>query len=91
MNEKRPQDCAFPGALPVVEEATDHSVTLRAEQYVHAVSLDGEMDLEDNFFSMLPGEKRTVRFKQQGEPKIHIRALNFAGPSVVITVPKSAD
>jgi hypothetical protein len=86
--EKRPQDCGFPGVLPVVEEVTDHSVTLLAKQYVHAVSLDGEMDFEDNFFSMLPGEKKTVQFKPQGGEEIRIRVLNGEVPFIAITIAK---
>ena len=89
--EKRPQDCGFPGVLPVVEEVTDHSVTLLAKQYVHAVSLDGEMDFEDNFFSMLPGERRTVCFAPQGGEQIRIRVLNGDGPSMVVSAAKQDD
>jgi len=88
--EKRPQDCSFPGDLPIVEEVTDHSVTLRAERYIHAVSLDGEMLFDDNFFSMLPGERKTVQFAPQGSSEIRIRALNYAGPSCVISAAKQS-
>lgn len=85
--EKRPQDCCFPGEMPHVDEITDHSITLTACGYIHAVSLDGEADFEDNFFSMLPGERRTVQFKRQGGSTIRMRSLNHDGPSCEIRIP----
>lgn len=42
----------------------DHSLTVRAENYVHAVNLDGDYVFDDNFFTMLPGEERTIRFEK---------------------------
>lgn len=47
------------GGVSVLQE--DGSVTVEAAAYVHAVAFDAEAVLEDNFFSLLPGEKRTVR------------------------------
>ena len=48
------------------------------------------MDFEDNFFSMLPGEKRTVQFTPQGGSQIRIRVLNDEGASSVIDVAKQS-
>ena len=81
--EGRPQDCEFPGEAPEVVATTDNTVTLRAKKYVHAVSLDGEARFEDNFFPMLPGEERTVRFEREGAGPILLRALHSAESSVV--------
>lgn len=39
-------------------------ITVQAEHYAHAVSLDGDYVFEDNFFSLMPGEARTIRFKK---------------------------
>lgn len=89
--ETRPQDCAFPGEPPLVEEITGRSLTLRARRYVHAVSLDGEMDFEDNFFSLLPGERKTVRFTPQGGTEIHLRVLNQFGPAYTLPLPAPID
>ena len=36
------------------------SITVTAQSYVHAVELEGEYIFEDNYFSLLPGESRTV-------------------------------
>jgi len=50
------------GAVTVLTR-TEDSVTLTADQYVHAVELEGEYVFEDNYFSLLPGEVRTVHFR----------------------------
>lgn len=57
------------GTLPMVPadcvsvvSKTENSITVTADKYVHAVELDGEYVFEDNYFSLLPGEKRTVMF-----------------------------
>ena len=81
--EKRPQDCGFPGELPAVEAVSADSVTLRAGKYVHAVSLDGEAEFDDNFFSLLPGERRTVRISG-AKGSVTMRVLNSDAPECVI-------
>lgn len=62
--EKRPQDVAFPECRPEVTESGDGFMTLHAEKYIHAVMLDGDFIFDDNCFSMLPGETRTVKFRR---------------------------
>ncbi len=54
------------------------SVTLRAEKYIHAVELEGEYLLDDNCFSMLAGETRTVRFERIGDGELDVRAYSFS-------------
>lgn len=46
-----------------VVEKTDDSITLYAEKYTHMVDLDGDYIFEDNFFTMLPGETKTIGFR----------------------------
>ncbi len=46
-----------------IEDIGDNSVTLVADRYVHAVELCGDGVFDDNYFSMLPGEKKTVGIK----------------------------
>ena len=82
--EKRPQDCHFPDEQPQVIDHGDDFVTLRAKRYIHAVELDGDCFFDDNFFSMLPGEERTIHFKRERETSIHIRSLNSSAPFVII-------
>ena len=43
---------------------TDDSITVTAGTYVHAVELEGEYVFEDNYFSLLPDEIRTVSFRK---------------------------
>lgn len=62
--EKRPQDVVFPECRPEVTESGDGFMTLHAEKYIHAVMLDGDFIFDDNCFSMLPGETRTVKFRR---------------------------
>ena len=62
--EKRPQDIAFPHRLPEIVETGDGFMTLHADGYIHAVMLDGDFIFDDNCFSMLPGETKTIRFRK---------------------------
>ena len=64
------------GTLPMVPadcvsvvSKTENSITVTADKYVHAVELDGEYVFEDNYFSLLPGEKRTVMFHRSFDSK----------------------
>jgi beta-mannosidase len=47
---------------------TDASVTLRADSYVHAVELEGQFIFDDNYFSLMEGETRTVAFRSWNNP-----------------------
>ncbi len=58
------------GTLPIVStdavkvvSQTENTVTVTTDEYVHAVELDGEFIFDDNCFSLLPDEKRTVTFR----------------------------
>jgi len=58
------------GTLPMVpcesvcvEARTQDSITVSAQEYVHAVELEGEYVFTDNYFSLLPGQTRTVFFR----------------------------
>lgn len=59
------------GSLPIVPcdsvkitEQTANSITVTADSYIHAVEFEGEYVFEDNYFSLLPGESRTISFKK---------------------------
>ena len=70
----------------MVAAATADSLTIRAEKYIHALVLDGDCVFDDNFFSMLLGEERTVRFVREKAGKIELRALGSKESSVVVRV-----
>lgn len=45
-----------------VIEKTENSITVEANGYVHAVALEGNAVFEDDYFSLLPGQRRTISF-----------------------------
>ena len=47
-----------------VLELTDDSITLRADNYLQAVELEGDYSFSDNYFTMLKGETKTVTFSR---------------------------
>ncbi|MBQ2266345.1 MAG: hypothetical protein II342_02985, partial [Clostridia bacterium] len=58
------------GALPIKENSStlivdksENSVTITATAYVHTVELEGEFVFEDNYFTLYPGETRTIKFE----------------------------
>jgi len=52
-------------------------VTVKAKGYVHAVELCGNAVFEDNYFSMLPGEERTVSFKKSEGGELSVKAYTI--------------
>ena len=72
------------GALKIVPSDAKLSVdkasgtlTVMADSYVHAIELTGECELEDNCFSLLPGEERTVRFFAKADTDIKLTAYTL--------------
>ena len=55
-----------------VIEKTENSITVEATGYVHAVALEGNVVFSDSYFSLLPGQRRTVSFApaQGEEPEV---------------------
>ena len=53
----------IPCAAPEITERTENSITLSAVDYIHAVELEGEFVFADNYFSLFPGESRTIDFR----------------------------
>ncbi len=57
------------GTLPIIPceapkiSLTENSITLTADSYIHAVEIEGEFVFEDNYFSLMPGESRTVAYR----------------------------
>lgn len=57
------------GNLPVAKENVayiigDDTVTVTAgDKYLHTVEIEGNIILDDNYFSLLPGESRTVTYR----------------------------
>ena len=45
-----------------VLDETNKTITFKAEKYTHAVEIEGNLIPDDNYFSLLPNEERTVSF-----------------------------
>ena len=41
-------------------EKTSNGIEVWSDEYVHAVEIEGVEELEDNYFSLLPEEKRCI-------------------------------
>lgn len=61
--------------LPKIEEKGEGYIVLSAEKYIHAVELCGDMVFEDNFFALKSGERRKIKYRGDGEIKIHAYTL----------------
>jgi hypothetical protein len=47
-----------------VIDITDESITIYANGYIHVVELEGEALFDDNYFSLLPYEQRTISYQK---------------------------
>ena len=52
-----------------VLDETNKTVTFNADKYVHVVEIEGNLLLDDNCFSLLPDETRTVSFVKNNSEK----------------------
>lgn len=51
------------GGVSIVDRGEDY-ITVRAEEYIHALEFEGQYLFSDNYFTMLKGESRTVHFTE---------------------------
>ena len=58
------------------EKVTINSITVKADSYVHAVEIEGEYIFEDSYFSLLPGESKTISYRKSREHSTEGIALN---------------
>ncbi|MDP4205824.1 MAG: glycoside hydrolase family 2 protein [Bacteroidota bacterium] len=69
--EGLPKDLLFPKTnLAVTEKRSDDQgeVTIHSDKWGRVVTLDADVDFEDNYFEMLPGETRTIKWKSHTGP-----------------------
>ncbi len=52
-----------------VLDEDNKTITFKADKYIHAVEIEGNLILDDNYFSLLPNETRTVSFVKADEEK----------------------
>ncbi|MEN8157758.1 MAG: glycoside hydrolase family 2 protein [Bacteroidota bacterium] len=62
-----PQNVVYPKnelKVHIKNSGSEGTITIKSENWARVVNLDAEgVDFEDNFFEMLPGEKRTISWK----------------------------
>lgn len=56
---------------------TENSITIEATGYVHAVALEGNAVFEDSYFSLLPGQCRTISFTPTREEEPMITCIGY--------------
>lgn len=56
---------------------SENKITVKADKYIHSLAIDGDIIAEDNYFSMLPNEERSVGYNGAGE--IIIEAYSLEG------------
>ena len=44
-------------------------ITIKSDKYLRAVELEGNLVAEDNYFSLLPGEERCIKYRKQNKEK----------------------
>lgn len=60
-----------------VTEKTNTSVTVAAQGYVHAVVLEGNVVFDDSYFSLLPGQRRTISFTSTRDEESEINCIGY--------------
>ena len=67
----RPQDVKYePVSLKVSQKQTydSGSITVSADKWAHVLTLEGDVEFEDNYFELLPGEMRMIKWKAKTIP-----------------------
>ena len=54
------------------KEGEDRKITITADGYVHGVYIKGDLDCDDNYFDLLPGEKKTVTVKKAADRNVEV-------------------
>ena len=60
-----------------ITEKTNTTVTVEATGYVHAVALEGNGVFGDSYFSLLPGQRRTVSFTATPGEEAEITCIGY--------------
>lgn len=57
------------------KHGNDRILTVSAETFVHGVYVDGNYHCSDNYFDLLPGEKKKILIKDAGDTELMIRSV----------------
>jgi len=66
-----------PAAVDMTFDTENHTVTVKADTYIHAVELEGDTVFEDSCFSLMPGEVRTVTYEPITDTGVTVTAYTF--------------
>ena len=66
-----------PATVDMTFDPEKHTVTVKADSYIHAVELEGDAVFEDSCFSLMPGEVRTVSYAPITDTDITVTAYTF--------------
>ena len=61
--------------LHMEDSGEDKRVTVTADGYVHGVYIKGDMDCDDNYFDLLPGEIKTITVRKAAGKEIEIGSV----------------
>ena len=48
--------------MSYILDEENKTITFNTDKYIHAVEVEGNLVLDDNYFSLLPNEERTVSY-----------------------------
>lgn len=65
-----------PGELEILS-FEKNAVTIKALNYIHVVELEAAAVFEDNYFSMISGEIRKIKYEMKEEGKIKVKGYSF--------------
>ena len=77
-----PRDMDMPSTLLRVAQAgggSEGAVTISTEHYARVVTLEADIDFSDNYFDLLPGEERTITWRNPSPgppPPVNVVAWN---------------
>lgn len=60
-----------------VIDKDNNTITVTSESYIHAVEFEGDALFEDNCFSVMPGETKTVKYETLSDTEIEVIAYTF--------------
>ena len=74
-----PQDITYPKAKLTVAQDPAGSLTISTDNWARVVTLDADADFDDNYFDLMPGETRSIKWKPRSNPfsgKINVSCWN---------------
>lgn len=58
-------------------QITDNGVEVWSDKYIHVVEIERAENLSDNYFSLLPGERRKITYTKASEAEVEISTHTF--------------